>query len=317
VPCAGCHLPARDVDGFAIETRIARNPRGRDFPPTAPRAPFGRHLLVGGNTLVPALLRDRALDDETRAVARAGELAASVATPAELDATLAAAREQLERRAARVAVEDLRRDGEALAFAVRVTNLAGHKLPTGHPSRRAWLCVRVRDAAGAVLFASGEVDARGALLGADGAPLASERAGGPIEPHRDVVRGADEVALYQAVLRDTDGAPTFLLMRGAGFARDDRLLPAGWSPAHPDAARTAPVGTGADADFAGGGDRVRFELALPGAAGPLAIEAELRYQVLSARWLAELRAYDLPEVRALDGADLRPVVLDRATVTMP
>ena len=56
--CQACHMPTRDEDGRTIRTRIVRNPMGRDFPPTRPREPFGRHLLVGGNTLVLAMLRD-------------------------------------------------------------------------------------------------------------------------------------------------------------------------------------------------------------------------------------------------------------------
>ena len=39
---------------------------------------------------------------------------------------------------------------------IRDRNLAGHKFPTGHPYRRAWLHVRVSDPAGRVLFESGK-----------------------------------------------------------------------------------------------------------------------------------------------------------------
>jgi len=312
--CQDCHMPKFDADGAAIETRIARNPGGRDFPMIGPRSPVGRHLLVGGNTLVPALFRDH------------GAALGTDVPPEAFEATRAAAQEHLERRAARVAVLEAERTKDGLAFTVRVTNRAGHKLPTGHPSRRAWLRVRVADAAnadGTTRFMSGATDERGVLIDGEGAPLPSELAGGPEQPHRDAVRAADEVALFQSVLRDADGAPTYLLLRGAGYLRDDRLLPNGWSAAHPDAALTAPVGTDGDADFRGGEDRVRYEIALDGAAadGPLAIEVELCYQTLGARWLAELETFDLPEVRTftalLETADLRPVVLDRDVVLVP
>lgn len=301
--CQDCHVPTADARGAPIRTRIARNPGGRDFPPTRPREPFGRHLFVGGNVLVPALLRDHA-----------DELGAE-APPEAFDAVLAATREQLEQRSASVAIEAPVHDGARWVFEVRVENRAGHKLPTGHPTRRAWLRVVVRDARGEVLFASGTTDAEGRLLGADGRPLPSELAGGPVEPHRDVVRSADEVATYEAVMADADGAPTHTLLRAAAWRVDDRLLPRGWDAAHPDAARTAPVGVDGDADFEAGRDRVRFELGL-GAATPATIEAALVYQPLGARWAAELLRWDTPEVdtlrRLLAGADRSPVTLASA-----
>ncbi|MCA9568027.1 MAG: hypothetical protein KC656_09300, partial [Myxococcales bacterium] len=55
--CQTCHLPTESAQGVPIVTRIAHNPSGQDFPPTSPRSPVGRHILVGGNTLVPQMLR--------------------------------------------------------------------------------------------------------------------------------------------------------------------------------------------------------------------------------------------------------------------
>ena len=305
--CQDCHVPVRDADGLPIETRIARNPGGRNFPPLRARSPFGRHLFVGANTLVPALLRDHP-----------EELGAQAPTGA-FEATLHAAREQLRERSARVAVEDVSAADGRLAFSVAVTNLAGHKLPSAHPTRRAWLRVLVRDAEGRIVFASGATDAAGRIVGADGQPLPSELAGGPVAPHRDVVRAPDQVATYEGVMADTDGRPTYTLLRGARWLVDDRLLPAGWSPDHPEAQRTAPVAIGADADFVGGGDRVRYELALD-AGGELTIEAALLHQTLSARWAGELFEHATPEIerfRALyEAHDRTPEVLASNTASV-
>ncbi|QDU65209.1 multiheme c-type cytochrome [Engelhardtia mirabilis] len=298
--CQDCHAPTRDEDGEPLTTRIVRNPMGRDFPQIEPREPFGRHLFVGGNTLVLSMLRDH-------------PEALGVEAPAEaFEASVAATRAQLRERTARVRIGDLRDSDDKLSFAVSVQNLTGHKLPSAHPTRRAWLRVVVRDESGQVLFASGDVDSRGRILGADGQPLGSELAGGPIEPHRDSIRTGDEVATYQAVMADSNGEPTHTLMRGAKWYVDDRLLPAGWDPNHPEAARTAPVGVDGDEDFKADGDRVHFELDLV-VPGRLTIEASLLYQTLNARWAAELFRYETPEVelfRSLyDQADLTPEVL--------
>jgi hypothetical protein len=293
-------VPTVDADGTAIRTRIARNPGGRDFPPTAPRSPFGRHVFAGGNTLVLSMLRDHS--ERLR-----------VDAPAEsLEAILEATRVQLEERSARLAIRDVRRDGRALRVELSVENLAGHKLPTAHPTRRAWLRLRVLGQDGTLLFASGEVDARGRIVDGAGRPLASELAGGPVPPHRDAVRGQDEVVLYEAVMADADGAPTHTLLRGAAWLKDTRLLPRGWEPDHPEAERIAPVGTLGDEDFGPGGDLVRYELELE-YAGPLRIEADLLYQPLGARWAAELLRWDTPEVALFrelwDAADVAPEVL--------
>lgn len=46
-------------------------------------------------------------------------------------------------------------DGGVLTAAVRLVNNSGHKLPSGFPSRRLWLHVRILDASGALVFESG------------------------------------------------------------------------------------------------------------------------------------------------------------------
>jgi len=85
-----------------------------------------------------------------------------------------------------VSVENPRGEGEAIALDVRVSNLAGHKLPPAYPSRRAWL--RVRDAAGCTVFESGAVRPDGSIAGND-KDLAADR----WQPHHDVIREAGQI----------------------------------------------------------------------------------------------------------------------------
>ncbi len=303
--CQSCHLPTTDEDGQPIETRIARTPNGGEFPPTVPRSPYGRHLLVGGNTLGPRLLREFA--DELRPRASA----------AALEATEAAARHQLESRTAGLSL-DLARDGESLTATVRIDNATGHKLPTGHPIRRMWLRLRLERGDGTVVFRSGEVDAYGRLLGPDGLVIAADRVGGPIEPHRDTLEPGDGPQIYESFMADADGRPTTLLLRGARYAKDNRLLPSGWRADHPDAPATLPVGTDGDADFEGGRDTVRYRLPAPSAEGPYTVEVALLYQTVSGRWYAEMAEWDTPEVRAFrryfEARPRPPETIDRARV---
>ncbi len=284
--CQDCHMPTTDVDGRPLRTRIARNPGGRDFPPTRERSPYGQHLLVGANALAPRILADNAdlLD---------------VAAPASaFERTLDAVDQQL-RSAASLDLVGLELEATALALDLRITNHAGHRFPTAHPTRRAWLALRVLDPGGRVLFTSGAWDERGRIVGDDGKPLAAEGAGGPTYPHCDRVTSSADVALYEAQMVDAHGNPTWLLLRGERFVKDDRLLPKGWEQDGPYPAVTAPKGVEGDADF-GAGDVVQFRIALPSdATGTLRVEAKLVHQVVGARWLAEWETYDLPEVRLL------------------
>ena len=182
--CQSCHVPIVDDDGRSLRTRIAHNPGGRDWPPLGPRSPFGRHEFVGGNTVVPAILRDHRT-----------ELGATAPGEA-FEATISRARGQLETRTATIAVPHVVRQGDRLRVSVAVANLAGHKLPTGFPSRRVWVRFLARNLAGEVVFHSGAFDDRGNLQDGQGKVHAAEHPGGPVLPHFREIDDAGEVQVY-------------------------------------------------------------------------------------------------------------------------
>ncbi len=82
---------------------------------------------------------------------------------------------------------------------VHVRNLTGHKLPTGYPSRRAWLHVTVRDRGGRIVFESGAVAQNGAIAGNDNDADALA-----FEPHHSEIRTADQVQIYESVMSDLE-----------------------------------------------------------------------------------------------------------------
>lgn len=295
--CQSCHMPTDDVDGNPITTRIARRPMGGDFPPVGPRSPFHRHVMVGGNTLLPAILRDHA-----------GELRPSASAEA-FDATIEAARDQLQTRTGSVSLRGITRVGDELSIVAEVRSDAGHKFPTGFPSRRAWLALEVRDASGGLVFRSGGFDDEGRIVDLGGAVLTSESLGGPIQPHRDEVTKSEQVQIYEDVMAGVDGEPVFRLLRAAGDYKDNRLLPRGFDPSGPDASAIAPVLGASDSNFVGGGDDVTFRIEVP-ANGALTIRATLLYQPLSPRFAEELFAWDAEAIRAFerfyDAADRTP-----------
>jgi hypothetical protein len=287
--CQGCHAPALSEEGVAIQTRIARDPTGRDFPPPiAPRAPYGRHTFIGGNVLLPRLL--------AAGGGGPGE------TPPPYETVAALAEQQLQTRTVKLAIVGARIRDQTLSFVARLANLTGHKFPTGHPTRRAWLRVRVTDAVGRDLFTSGEHDAAGRILDATGVPLPSETSGGPSQPHRTIIRGRDEVQVYELVMEDEQGAVTDRLLDAFVPRKDNRLLAPGWSPDHRDAAWTRAVGTEGDPDFETGRDGVAYEIPIPKFKTPLKVEVALLYQSLGPRHAAQLVRGDGEAARALAAA---------------
>ena len=132
-----------------------------------------------------------------------------------------------------------------------VRNLTGHKLPTAYPSRRAWLhvtvaIVRVRR------FRIGGGRATGVIAGNDNdADADAIRAA----LRRD--RPADQVQIYESIMAIRRGGDHGSAA-GERYVKDNRLLPRGFdkATATPDIAVHGDAGE--DADFAGGGDRVRY-----------------------------------------------------------
>jgi hypothetical protein len=181
-------------------------------------------------------------------------------------------------------------------FDVDVRNTTGHKLPTGYPSRRAWLHVTVRDTQGRTLFESGAIAPDGHIQGND-----NDTDPARFEPHYSEIRRPDEVQIYESVMGDSRRVPTTGLLQATSFLKDNRLLPRGFDKmtAEPDIAVTGDALR--DADFRDGGDRVRYVVSAAAAAGPLQVDVELRYQPIGFRWAQNLRAYDAFEPKRFVG----------------
>jgi len=264
--CQDCHMPRLDE-----AVKVSARPPWLD-----PRAPFWKHQFVGGNAFMLGLLADNA----RRLEANADKL--------QFEPMIEQVREQI-RRAARLHVNG-QRNTDGLMLRVTVENLAGHKFPTGHPYRRAWLHVRVSDAKKRTLFESGDVDKQGRLRGAsDG-----------YAPHYDLISNSNQVQIYQSVMADAEGRTTWALLRGASYPKDNRLPPRGFSTV---AEGHVAVRGGAETDSnfnhqASGRDEVTYRIALPEGKGNLAVEVELLYQPVPPEAVARLLESKEPEAQA-------------------
>jgi signal transduction histidine kinase len=122
------------------------------------------------------------------------------------------------------------------------------------------------------LFESGATDRSGAIRDVPNS----------YAPHRDLITHPDEVQIYQAVMADTQGNATWLLLRGAAYLKDNRLPPRGFAPSGTHAAHVAiRGGAELDANFnarGSGRDTVTYRIALPPSAAKLSVEVELLYQ---------------------------------------
>jgi len=291
--CQSCHMPEVAVE--APITSVLGQPRPN----------VSQHTFLGSNAFMLDILRRNR-----------GELGVT-ALPQELEAAAAETRRFLGTRAATLAIA-AQRTAAGLDLTLDIASTTGHKLPTAYPSRRAWLHVVVRDASGRTVFESGAVRPDGSIAGND-----NDVDAGRFEPHYEIVTAPDEVQIYEAIMVDSRDAVTTGLLRGVRFVKDNRLLPRGFdkTTAEPDVAvRGAAVN---DADFVGGGDRVRYRIALGAAeAGRLTVEAELLYQSIAYRWAENLRGYAAEETQRFAGyyaenAANSAALIATATATIP
>jgi hypothetical protein len=289
--CQSCHMPV-----VKEETRIA-NVLGK------PRKGVSRHVFTGSNFFMQRMLNR--FRDELSVAALPQELASAA------DRTVGF----LQSQSARIAIDRVDVRAGRLEADVSVENLAGHKLPTAYPSRRAWLHVVVRDRNKRTVFESGALNAQGAIQGNDNDDDPTR-----FEPHYNQIGSGSEVQIYEAIMADQAGALTTALLSAVRYVKDNRLLPLGFDKRTGSKDIAVQGGAAEDENFTGAGDRVRYSVALGDAQGPFQIEAELWYQPISYRWASNLRPYNAEEtrrfIRYFDSmSSSSAVMLVRATAT--
>jgi hypothetical protein len=265
--CQDCHMPQAQ-GGVVLSTTGG-----------PARSPFARHVFVGGNTFIHRVFQ------------QFGDEMAVTASGVHFGATIERVLDQLQNRTATVALENVSLSGSSLSAEVVVQSQVGHKFPSGFPARRAWLHLSVRDTSGQVIFESGAAGADGLIAGND-----NDADAGAYEAHHETITAPEQVQVYEAIMGSTEGEVTTTLLRAASYLKDNRLLPQGFDKAVRQddvAVRGAAL---EDADFVGGGDRVRYVVDVGAAQGPFTLKVELLYQSIGYRWADNLRRYEAPEV---------------------
>jgi hypothetical protein len=287
--CQDCHMP---IAQGGVQLSLT----GGEL-----RGPFNKHEFVGGNVYMSYLLKSYI-----------NELGLT-ASSEHVDATLSRTLDQLQNRAGAVRVENLAIEATSLTADVLVSSEVGHKFPTGYPSRRLWLHFVVQDAGGEIIFESGAFDLDGSIP--DNANDANPEA---FEPHYTFIDTPGEVQIYETIMMDTRGRVTTALMRGAGYLKDNRLLPLGFDLASAGDEIQPYGGAQNDPDFQAGEDRIQYVIDIGGAQGPFKISVDLLYQSISFRWMENLRPSSAAEIdRFLGYAEAipnLPVVISGAII---
>ncbi|MBT6174247.1 MAG: T9SS type A sorting domain-containing protein [Flavobacteriales bacterium] len=281
--CQSCHMPI-------IEEPVIIS-SGYAF--LEPRTPYGLHTLVGANTAMLEILRDNV------------EELGLTATAEQFDSTIAYTRNMLLEQSIELEVfENL--NYESLAFTVLLNNKAGHKFPSGYPSRRAFVeaIVVFNDD---TLFHSGKMDASGSrILGADDFGLET------FEPHHDVITDESQVLIYEIVPADINNNPTNVLEQAFVSVKDNRLVPRGFSMNHSAYDTTSLAGAVLDdpnfnivelsGENGSGNDRVTYnmpdnqEFNSIGWDNPASITVNVYYQSMPPRWIESMFDWDLQPI---------------------
>ncbi|MCO5274946.1 MAG: T9SS type A sorting domain-containing protein [Flavobacteriales bacterium] len=297
ITCQGCHVPLLDDDiGVVITANY-------NFLP--PRTPFGEHHFAGANSFMLNMLKEH------------GSTLGVTAYPAQFDSSIARTLHMLQQRTLLMEVNVPWRNDETAAIDVKLTNLAGHKFPSGYPARRAWVQLVVTNAAGDTIYNNGAPTAEGDIAGHDAL----------WEPHYDQITSADQVQIYEMVMGDVNGNLTTVLARAKEPLKDNRLAPAGFSVNHSTYDTTRIVGGAlTDPDFnhengteGSGSDVVHYFVPTGGYDGLINITATVWYQSVPPRAVADMFTHTSPEINLFKGmfqaADHTPVLVKTATAT--
>lgn len=260
--CQHCHMrqaepPAEDPQAELLACTVGPPRNGN----------LAMHEFVGGNAWIPQILKGE-YPDLNRAAA--------------FDRTSAWATQLLAERTAQVETRATRTAG-GLSVQVKVTNLAGHKLPSGYgEGRRMWLDVDVRDANGISLWRNGAFDPGTGDLSVDAQTKVYE-----------IKQGLWDDTTGTCRTQDAKGREIFHFVLNNCVAKDNRIPPLGFTGGNdPEVAsyayaypETAP-GSGVSVNY----DTTSYTVPLPGGvAWPLTVEARLKYQIASKDYIAFLR----------------------------
>ncbi len=295
ITCQSCHMPQIE-DNVKIATGYTALPG---------RSPFNLHQFSGANSFMVKLMKDN-------------KASLAIAAPdANFDSTLSVNTRLLKLQTLDVnAYIDTVMDDTAFVN-IRLTNKAGHKFPSGYPSRRSVLQVVAVKQSGDTLWASGLFDQNQEVKYIDTL----------FETHHDIISDSSDIQVYEMVMGDLNGDKTTVLERAYSPLKDNRIPPAGFSTLH-NAYDTCRItgNAAADPDFnlqgitqGTGQDIVHYHIPMHNYHGLLTVFATVFYQSVPPAWLNEMSGYSSPEIDSFlvmyTNADRSPLAIAGDTLS--
>ncbi|MBE0638868.1 MAG: hypothetical protein IH598_10140 [Bacteroidales bacterium] len=297
ITCQSCHVP-----------RIDDPVKMSSAPPwLQPRSPFAMHQHAGANVFMGRLLKEN------------GENIGVTATAVQFDSTINRSTRMLQQQTLDLVLAETDRTNDTLFLALTLKNKAGHKFPSGFPSRRAWVEVVALTESGDTLFHSGRADENFNLI----------HENSTYEPHHNLIISEDQVQIYEMVMGDVNSNVTTVLERAYQHLKDNRLPPVGFNSSHYsyDTTRIAGLAT-IDPDFnkqdgieGSGSDQLHYHIPLNQYFGHVEISARVYYQTINDKWLAEMFSHSSGEINTFrsmyENADRTPVLVAQKTLSAP
>lgn len=262
--CQSCHMPQAQTPPEDPDAELTACTFG---PPRNGELPT--HEFAGANTWIPGILKAEypKLDRDEA-----------------FDLTIAAANRMLSEESALIAAQATLAPGAgSVDVDVRVTNLSGHKLPTGYSEgRRMWIEVVVRDANGVIVASNATWNPADGELALDAQSKVYE-----------IKQGIWDSGEGECRTVDGDGDEAFHFVLNNCVAKDNRIPPLGFTGAtNPE---MAAYGYGYPLESPGSGRTVNYDdtgyvfTLAPGVALPLSVQARLRFQIASKDYIEFLR----------------------------
>ena len=294
-PCQSCHMPQLPDSIVIANGTISLQGR----------APFNLHQFAGANSFMVKLIKNNKTS-----------LGVS-ASDANFDSTLAAINFLLTKNTLTISTLKDTIVNDTAYINVKLTNKAGHKFPTGYPSRRAVLQFVATKTNGDTLFASGLFNSANEVVNIDPS----------YESHYDIITDPTQVQVYEMVMGDVNGTKTTVLERGFISLKDNRIPPIGFTTFNNSYDTCIIAGSALmDPDFnkAGafqgtGKDIVHFHVPLHGYTGAFNVTSSVFYQSIPASFLTEMFSHSSAEIDSFKNyfaaADNSPLLVASDTLS--
>lgn len=292
--CQGCHMP-RLEDNIVISANYLF---------LEPRAPFALHDLVGANVTMLDLMKNNKKQLNIKAADE------------HFDETIAKTLDMLQRQSVAVELINTKIESDSAYFDFRIQNKAGHKFPSGYPSRRLYIEFTVNNDIGETLWQSGRTDENYEII---------DHPEG-VMPHYNIIREESECQIYEYIITDVNGDITTVLEQADGSLKDNRLPPKGFSTSHSSYDTTLIYGAALiDPNFnyegteeGSGADIVSYHIPLNGYSGNINVSAKVFYQSIAPRWIKPMFDESTPEIEIFrsmyNAADLSPVLVAQDSI---